>query len=252
MATPNKMKSWMSMPEPPINPPGYKSTPEEQIDFLEEIQRKHILNNKFKLAELPNTELEEALYYASHLKIPKIEKVLMEERVRRSATPFRPPLISRPNMPEQARIPETDYLNLLIQKIYLPKTPSEQKGAYDTFIDVFLTDWVNRKGFVNSKGQQMAYTPYFDNAKLLTGIESHIEKLLKTQMLEKPNPGTINKRRGNSIRQQYFKDILERIKKRITLLQEEEFNRVTKIARNKKGGRRTYKNKYYKRKTRRN
>lgn len=249
MATPNNGKS---LPLIPSHLPGYKDSIEEQLVFLEELEKNNIFTNKFKLAEMSDKKLKEAIYYTQIHTIPKKEMILQKELGRRTAVPSRPPILNRPDMPEEVGIPETDYLNLLIRRIYEPKNPSQQQEAYHKFIDVFLTDWVNRKGFVN-KGIQMQHTPAFDNAEFLTGLQIHIEKILKTKMLEKPNPGTINKRSGNSTRQQFFKDILERIKNRLELLKMEEFNRLTRANREKKGGRRTHKKIYPKRrKTRRN
>lgn len=60
-------------------------------------------------------------------------------------------------------------------------------------------------------------------------------------MLEKPNP-------GNSLRQQYFKDILERIQKRLTQLADEATYIMEKRNRNSsKGGRITRKHSYIRR-----
>ncbi len=269
MAAPNNGKS---LPLIPSHLPGYKDSIEEQLVFLEEMEKNNIFTNKFKLAEMSDKKLKEAIYYTQQLKIPKKEMILQEELARRITLPFRPPIMNRPDMPEEALIPGTDYLNLLIRQIYEPKNSSHQQEAYHKFIDVFLTDWTNRKGYINSKGQQMAHTPYFDDLETLKGIQLHIEKILK-KIEDKQKPLLLTNRRGNSIRQQLFKDILKRIKNRVELLEKEKFNKETRSARElterikllekrdenereergkKKGGRRTHKKIYAKRrKTRR-
>ncbi len=228
------------MPKIPRVPPGYKSNRTEQHTFLNNIRP--TFSSTYNLAIIPDNDLKEAMYYAESLGNSNALVQLTKESFRRNPIPFRPPNSSRPNRPYQSDIPITDFLNNLLYKIYsVYTTPFEKADAYHTFIEVFLTDWVNRTGY-NKNGMHYIYTPLFDDARFLTDLEGHIEKILKTQILESPNPSSIKKLPGNSLRQQYLKDILERIQQRIKLLWNESFNKLTKLEREKKK-----KNKYKKR-----
>ena len=238
-----------SFPEVPTLPVGYKGNKAEQMRYLNSI--KPSLEKPFSKALISNKNISEAIYYATELGNESSLSALRSEQLRRIAPPFRPPEASRPNRPNEAGIPTKDVINNLLGKIYF-SSPAKQAEAYHAFINIYLTDWVNRKGF-NKNGLHYTYTPFANDAQFLTDIESYIENILKTQMLEKPNPGTTNKRVGNSIRQQYLKDILERIKKRRKLLMNEEFNRLTRSNREnvktRKGGRKQkYKRMYTQRK----
>jgi len=222
------------LPTAPKLPPGYKSTIKNQSAFLENIKQK--LEKKYNKAIIPNKNLNEAKYYINQLKLRAPEKYslmeqqILDEKLRRVKPPFRPPELMRPEMPSSAAIPQIDLLNNLLGKIYL-SSPAEQKKAYDTFIDVFLTDWVNRKGFVKN-GQHRIRTPFYDSPEYLVFLQSEIERRLKL-CEEKPNPKTLDKKAGNSYRQQLYKDIREKIITRLNNLQEEEFNKITRLHRGK-------------------
>ncbi len=234
------------MPIVPKLPPGYKNKTENQKAFLNKTKSK--FSSSFNLATIPNSELKEAMYYAETLKNYNSIGVLSKEQMRRIKPPFRLPEPSRPNMPNQAGIPPSDLLSLLLNRIYIGSA-AKQKEAYDTLVDVYLTDWVNRKGYKNTTtGQQLIRLPFVDNPQFLIYLDSAITKYLK-QCEERPNPKTLKKMAGNSYRQQLFKDLLEKVNTRLALLQAEEFNDITKKTRESKGGRRTRKNKYYKRGT---
>ena len=60
MAAPNNGKS---LPLIPSHLPGYKNSIEEQLVFLEELEKNNIFTNKFKLAEMSDKTLKEAIYY---------------------------------------------------------------------------------------------------------------------------------------------------------------------------------------------
>ena len=238
-----------SMPAVPKLPPGYKNKIENQRAFLNKTKSK--FSSSFNLATIPNSELKEAIYYAEIFKNSNSVGVLSKEQVRRIRPPFRIPEPSRPDMPDQAGIPPSDFIQLLLNKIYM-SSPAKQKEAYDTFVDVYLTDWVNRKGYKNtSTGQQMTRLAFVDNPQFLIYLDSAITRYL-TQCEERPNPKTLKKMAGNSYRQQLFKDLLEKINIRLSLLQSENFNTITKKTREGRGGRRkmkTRKNNYSKRST---
>lgn len=220
------------LPDVPKLPPGYKSTIKNQTLFLNTIKPK--LEKRYNRAIITNKNLNEAKYYINQLKsrAPEkynlMEKLIIDEKFRRVKPPFRPPESMRPDMPHSAGIPQIDLLNNLLGKIYL-SSPSEQKRAYDTFVDVFLTDWMNRKGSIKN-GKQIIQTPFFDSPEYLVFLQSEIERRLQ-HCEEKPNPKTLDKKPGNSYRQQLYKDIREKIINRLYNLQEEEFNKITKLHR---------------------
>jgi hypothetical protein len=224
------------LPEVPKQPPGYKGTAVEQRAFLNAVRPK--LTNRFEMARMTNKNLKESLYYAEELGNANALGSLTKERVRRVAPPFRPPEPARPNMPHQAGIPVADLVHQLLNRIYLARTPASQIEAYHTFVNVYLTDWVDREGYRNATtGQQMIHQPFYDMPEMLIYLENAIEVFLK-QCEERPNPRTLNKRPGNSYRQQLLKDLREKIQKRLVLLQEETFNKLTKNEREgRRGGR---------------
>lgn len=238
------------MPTVPKQPPGYLSNAKNQRIFLNNI----ISRNKSKtIHKTKNKNLSEALYYANTLDNSEAYSTLFKEQIRRSPVLFRPPEHTRPNMPLEAVLAITDntYFNRLVNRI-LAGSSADKAKAFEMINDIYLTDWVDRKGFLNKNGIKKAYRPFFDSPEFLTSMENHIEKLLKTMMLEKPNPGTVKKLPGNSLRQQYFKDILERIQKRLTQLADEATYIMEKRNRNRngnssKGGRITRKHSYVKR-----
>lgn len=231
-----------SMPEVPKYPPGYYGIKENQQQFLNKAKAQSL--RPFNLAMISDRNLSEASYYAKELNNKNANHTFMTEKIRRITPPFRTPDPSRPNMPKDALTKNIG--NKLIREIYLPKSPTEQAAAYHKFIDIYLADWVNRKGFVNN-GEKKYYTPFADEGRTITDLEVGIEKILKESMLEKPNPRTLKKLPGNSIRQQYLKDLLERIQKRKQQLMMETFNKITKSNREKfgkslrQGGKRTRK-----------
>lgn len=222
-------------PEVPRHPPGYKTTLEEQRAHLNTIRPK--FTNRFEMATMTNRNLKEAIYYAEELRNANAIEKITKEQVRRITPPFRPPEPARPNMPHQAGIPPGDLINLLLNRIYLGNA-ARQKESYDTFVDVYLTDWVDREGYRNTAtGQQMMRAPFYDSPEFLIYLENTIEKFLKL-CEERPNPRTLNKRAGNSYRQQLLKDLREKIRARLALLQEEAFNKLTRREREgRRGGR---------------
>ena len=223
-------------PEVPRHPPGYKTTVEEQRAYLNAIRPK--FTNRFEMARMPNRDLKEAIYYAEELNNANAVGKITKEQVRRLAPPFRLPEPSRPNMPHQAGIPPDELVRLLLNRIYLG-SPARQKESYDTFVDVYLTDWVDREGYRNATtGQQMMRIPFCDRPEFLIYLEKAIESFLR-QCEERPNPRTLNKRAGNSYRQQLFKDLREKIEARLALLQEETFNQLTRKEREGRRGGRT-------------
>lgn len=243
------------MPAVPKLPPGYYGTKKEQQAFLNKVKARS--TTPYNLALIHNKNLSEGSYYAEELGNKNSVLRIQSEQLRRVVPPFRTIEPSRPNMPLAAT--DRDGPTKLIRTIYGFKSPAEQAKAYHDFIDIYLTDWVDRKGFVNTDGQRKYYQPYANDGGYLTQLEGQIEKILKESMLEKPNPGTLNKRPGNSLRQQYLKDILGKIKIRRQRLMNETFNKLTKQNREAsstripRGGRRTHKRKYTKRRyTRRN
>jgi hypothetical protein len=234
-------------PEVPRLPPGYKGSPEEQRAFLNSVKGKFA--NGFEMARMSNKNIKEATYYAEELRNANAIDKLTKEQVRRLAPPFRPPEPSRPNMPMKAGIPPDDLVRLLLNRIYL-SSPARQKESYDTFVDVYLTDWVDREGYRNaSTGQQLMRIPFYDQPEFLIYLENSIESFLK-QCEERPNPRTLNKRAGNSYRQQLLKDLRERIQKRLVLLQGEVFNQLTRREREGRRGGRTRRRRGHSRKRR--
>lgn len=230
------------MPTVPKQPHGYLSNAKNQRIFLNTIKS----SNKSKIK---NKNLSEALYYANTLHNFEAYSTLFKEQIRRSPVLFRPPEHTRPNMPLEAVLAITDntYFNRLVNRI-LAGSSADKAKAFEMINDIYLTDWVDRKGFLNKNGIKKAYRPFFDSPEFLTSMENHIEKLLKTMMLEKPNPGTVKKLPGNSLRQQYFKDILERIQKRLKQLFDEAiYIREKRNGNSSKGGRITRKHSYVKR-----
>lgn len=237
-----KAKLIALMPTVPKQPHGYLSNAKNQRIFLNTIKS----SNKSKIK---NKNLSEALYYANTLHNFEAYSTLFKEQIRRSPVLFRPPEHTRPNMPLEAVLAITDntYFNRLVNRI-LAGSSADKAKAFEMINDIYLTDWVDRKGFLNKNGIKKAYRPFFDSPEFLTSMENHIEKLLKTMMLEKPNPGTVKKLPGNSLRQQYFKDILERIQKRLKQLFDEAiYIREKRNGNSSKGGRITRKHSYVKR-----
>ena len=97
-------------------------------------------------------------------------------------------------------------------------------------MDVFLTDWIDRKGFIDAEGQHMINTPYYDSVEFLKELEKQIETaIIKLQ------------KEGIQINQYIYK-ILSRIQKRREDLAEEDYNTLTRrnrekaAATTKKGG----------------
>lgn len=222
-------------PEVPRLPPGYKGTVVEQRAFLNAVRPK--FTNRFEMARMTNKNLKEASYYAEELGNANALGSLTKEQSRRLAPPFRPPEPARPDMPHQAGIPLEDYVRLLLNRIYIGR-PAQQQEAYHTFVNVYLTDWVDRTGYTNAAtGQRMIRRPFYDMPEFLIYFEKAIDVYLR-QCEERPNPRTLNKRPGNSYRQQLLKDLREKIEKRLALLQEEEFNKLTRSEREgRRGGR---------------
>ncbi len=257
MSAPSNNEEWKkmiaSMPAVPKQPPGYHSKKENQRVFLNKVKSK--TSTPFNLAMIPNRNLSEASYYAQELGNENAKTKIQKEQLRRIVPPFRLPEPSRPNMP---LVPSDDIYRRLITTMYNPlSSPAKLHEAYSQFVDIYLTDWVNRKGFVNKNGETKMYTPFYGDAGFLTKLEVDIERLLRKEMTETPNPGTTKKMPGNSPRQKYFKHILELVQKRRENLMAEDFNRLTKRDREaasaKKGGRKTRKQKYNRRRhTRRN
>jgi hypothetical protein len=239
----------LDLPNVPKHPPGYLYKKDQQQEFLNKAKSKIAYN----LATMSNKNLKEAQYYAIELGNKNAVLKFNKEKIRRRAVPFRSPNLTRPDMPPQAGIPANDHINNLLSVIYGSMDRAKQKEAYDIFVDVYLTDWINRKGFKNSTtGQQMMHTPSYDNPEFLIILEKKLKKILEN-CEEKPNPKTFDKKSGNSTRQQLLKDLLEKIQKRLVLLEAEEFNKMTRINRERSGGRRTHKRSHTKkRKTRRN
>lgn len=245
-----------SFPEVPTHPPGYIRDRDRQIAFLNIVKPE--LNSPSKKAKLSSDVLSESMYYADILRkkpngtndpvYTSIHDILLREQLRRIKPPFRLPEPSRPDMPHQAGIPTQELISELAKDIYLPvKGEAARQRAYQTIVDTYLTDWVNREGFVKN-GVQMRRTPFYDDIEFLTGFREYITKMLQL-CEEKPNPRTLNKRPGNSTRQQLLKDILEKINKRINHLLEERFDKLIESG----GRRRTHKRRHTKRrKTRRN
>jgi hypothetical protein len=245
-----------SFPEVPKHPPGYIGDRDRQIAFLNIV--KNELTAPSKKAKIPAGVLSESIYYADILRkkpngtndpvYTSLHNTLFKEQLRRIKPPFRLPESSRPDMPHQAGIPTQELISELAKDIYLPvKGEAARQRAYQIIVDTYLTDWVNRKGFVEN-GVQMHRLPFYDNVDFLIGLREYITKILQ-QCEEKPNPKTLNKRPGNSTRQQLLKDILEKINKRIPLLLDERLNKMIESG----GRRRTHKRKHTKRrKTRRN
>lgn len=235
------------MPTVPKQPPGYLSNAKNQRIFLNTIKS----SNKSKIK---NKNLSEALYYANTLH-NEASSTLFKEKTSRILIPFRLPVDTRPDMPLEAVLAFTDntYFNRFVNRILIGSS-ADKAEAKHRFIDIYLSDWVDREGFLNKNGIKKAYRPFFDSPEFLTSMENHIEKLLKTMMLEKPNPGTVKKLPGNSLRQIYFKDILKLIQKRLTQLAEEAIsimkkrNRIRNRNRNSsKGGRITRKHSHIRR-----
>ena len=95
----------------------------------------------------------------------------------------------------------------------------------------------------------MHHMPFFDNYEFLNVVKNNIRELLKI-CEEPPNPKTINKKAGNSTRQQLLKNLYEIVSKRQTNLLQERLNRLVE---SEGGRRRTYKRRHTKRRhTRRN
>jgi hypothetical protein len=240
------------MPTVPKQPHGYLSNAKNQRFFLNNI----ISRNKSKtIHKTKNKNLSEALYYANTLHNSEAYSTLFKEQIRRSPVLFRPPEHTRPNMPLEAvlAIIDNTYFDLLVNRILDVSSDSADKAkAFEIINNIYLTDWVDRNGFLNKNGIKKAYRPFFDSPEFLTSMENYIEKLLKTTMQDWPNPGTVKKLPRNSLRQQYFKDILERIQKRLTQLADEATYIMEKRHRNRngkssKGGRITRKHSYVKR-----
>lgn len=228
-------KLFALMPTVPKQPPGYLSNAKNQKKFLNTIKS----SNKSKIK---NKNLSEALYYANTLDNSEAYSTLFKEKTRRNFIPFRPPVDTRPDMPLEVILTVTDnkYYNQLLNKILIGSSADKAK-AFHRFIDIYLSDWVDRKGFLNKNGIKKAYTSFFDKPDVLTLIETDIINLLKNEMLEKPNPGTVKS-------QQYFKDILERLQKRLQQLFDEAIYIREKRNRNSsKGGRITRKHSHIRR-----
>lgn len=237
-----KAKLIALMPTVPKQPPGYLSNAKNQRIFLNTIKS----SNKSKIK---NKNLSEALYYANTLRNSEAYSTLFKENTRRNFIPFRLPEHTRPNMPDEAVLAFTDntYFNRLVNRILIGSS-ADKAEAKHRFIDIYLNDWVDRKGFLNKNGIKKAYRPFFDSPDFLTSMENHIEKLLKTMMIETPNPGTVTKLPGNSLRQIYFKDILKRLQKRLKQLFDEAIYIREKRNRNtSKGGRITRKHSHIRR-----
>ena len=236
------------MPQVPTHPPGYTSIPEKQREFLNSI--KPNLNSPLKKRKIPSRTLNEIAYYAERLGNKNVSNIVFLEQMRRAIPPFRKPEMARPNRPREAGIPIDEFMRILLTKIYNPLTKEvDRQKAYHKFVDVFLTDWVDRKGFINKNGVQMHHMPFFDNYEFLNVVKNNIRELLKI-CEEPPNPKTINKKAGNSTRQQLLKNLYEIVSKRQTNLLQERLNRLVE---SEGGRRRTYKRRHTKRRhTRRN
>jgi hypothetical protein len=228
------------LPDVPTHPAGYTSIPEKQREFLNSIKPK--LNSLSKRRKLSLKNLNEADYYAKQFGNKNVTNIIFVEKSRRVRPPFRIPESDRPDMPPEALIP-ADLAIVLLNRIWNPVTKgAEKQEAYSDFVDYYLTDWVNRKGFVKN-GVQMRRTPLFDDYNFITSLQKQINELLMKSE-EKPNPKTLNKRPGNSIRQQLLKDLYEKVsKRRFNLLQE----RLNKFIESEGGRRRTRKRKHIKR-----
>jgi hypothetical protein len=254
--TPNEIKNEdairiliAQMPQVPTHPPGYFGIKEKQREFVNSI--KPNLNSPSKKRKIPSRTLNEIAYYAERLGNKNVSNIVFLEKMRRATPPFRIPEMGRPNMPEEARKDVNEFMNfLLVKKIYNPLTKEvDRQNAYHKFVDVFLTDWVDRKGFVNNNGSQMHHMPFFDDYKFLDVVKNNIRELLKL-CEETPNPKTLNHLPHNSTRQQLLKELLTIVTKRQTNLLQE---RLNKLVESEGGKRRTRKRRHAKRRyTRRN
>ena len=213
------------LPEPPTHipiPPHYKKTDEERRNFLKSLRT----NTSYNLALLPDDILNEAAYYAYNLNV-KLSTRLQKEQFQRIRPPFRLPINARPDKLHQACIPPDTLMQLLLEKIVKNKNAEKY---YKLFVDVFLTDWIDRKGFIDAEDQHMINTPYYDSVEFLKELEKQIETaIIKLQ------------KEGIQINQYIYK-ILSRIQKRREDLAEEDYNTLTRrnrekaAATTKKGG----------------
>jgi hypothetical protein len=226
-------------------PSYYKRNPNEQRAAINKI-RPNFTNPKV-MAKKERAELNEIKYYASQLGNNNTHTKIYREILRRVKPSFRLPESARPDMPYEATLPSDEVIKRLFFDIYLGSEAKKQ-AAYHKFIDIYLTDWVDRVGYTKN-GQQYIRTPYANDNKFLTELREYLDDKLKREFDEKPNPRSLEKKSGNSTRQQLIKDLRDRIRKRTGHLFEERYNKYLESD----GGRRTHKRKSVKRrKTRRN
>ena len=224
------------LPKVPTLPPGYKSNAAEQRAFLNSVRSKFAI--PYNLAIVSNRNLKEAAYYAETFSNHNALGRLTKEQSRRLRPPFRTPEPSRPNMPPEAAGDQNEILGPLLNRIYIGSAARQQE-AYHTFVSLYLTDWVDRAGYTNtSTGQRMMRRPFFDQPEFLIFLEKSIDKFLGL-CHEQPGRRTLNKIAGNTPRQQLFKDLREKIRARLVLLQAEAFNQITRGRREERAGGRT-------------
>jgi len=165
------------------------------------------------LAKLSNSKLNEVSYYAKLLGNKSVNDKVLQEKLRRVRPPFRPPEYSRPTMPNVVKSLPDKFIGELMAKIYFG-SDAEKHRAYQTLVDVFLTDWVNREGFTQN-GQKMMRTPFFDNATFLVKLQTYVENYLS--QCKEP---------GYSLRKSFFTKINSIIAERLNNLIKEEWNKT--------------------------
>jgi hypothetical protein len=169
------------------------------------------------MVKKPFDELQAIAYAANELKNSNTYSKVYKEIFRRINPPENIPEKLRPEMPIEAKINNGSgkLIQDLIKKIYMGSEAKKQE-AYHKFIEIYLTDWIDREGFIKN-GKEYKYEPFFNDLDFLKELREYINKQL-FQCEERPNPKSIDKKVGNSTRQQLLKDLRDKISDRITFL----------------------------------